>query len=109
MIYIIVNIKEHDILVITMETKKSETREFGLSQSEYRNIIMFLRNLPLPLYVEKVTPGVIVKDKEGHKVWLKSKRDLRAFKTILKNLFYSYKLTINSSNRNISSVNNSFT
>jgi len=69
-----------------METKKDETREFGLSQSEYKNIVMFLRHLPIPLSVEKVVPGVIVKDKDGNKVWLKSKRELRAFKTIMSRL-----------------------
>jgi hypothetical protein len=66
-----------------METRKGKEKGFGISQSEYKSIVMFLRQLPIPLYVEKVAPGVIVKDKEGHKVWLKNKRELRAFKTII--------------------------
>jgi len=76
-----------------METKMEQTKGFGLSQSEYRNIVIFLKNLPVPLQVEKVTPGVIVKDKNGHKVWLKNKRELRAFKTIMKRLIDACKNT----------------
>jgi len=75
-----------------MENKNTDDKGFWLSQSEYKNIVMFLRQLPIPLYVERVAPGVVVKDKEGHKVWLKSKRELRAFKKIMKNLLDSYKL-----------------
>ena len=87
-----------------METRTGETREFGLSQSEYRKIVMFLRSLPIPLQVEKVTPGVIVKDQEGHKVWLKSKRELRAFKTIMKNLIDNYKFISSSKNVAVNNV-----
>jgi len=73
-----------------MENKNANEKEFGISLSEYRNIVMFLRHLPFPLYVERVAPGVIVKDTHGHKVWLKSKRDLRAFKTIMNKLLSAH-------------------
>jgi len=73
-----------------MENKYTDEKGFGISHSEYKNIIMFLRSLPIPLQVERVTPGVIVKDKEGHRVWLRSKRELRAFKTIIKRLMDAY-------------------
>jgi len=90
-----------------MGNRKGKQKGFFISQAEYRNIVIFLSHLPIPLYVERVTPGVILRNKDGHKVWLKSKRELRAFKTILKNLFDSYKLTVNNSDRIIDSVNSS--
>jgi len=77
-----------------MGNQNINDKEFWLSQSEYKNIVIFLKQLPVPLYVERVSPGVIVKDENEHEIWLKSKRELRAFKKILKNLFNSYKLTV---------------
>jgi len=91
-----------------MRRKNIDEKGFGVSYSEYRNIVMFLKQLPIPLYVERVAPGVVVKDEQGHKVWLKSKRELRAFKTILKNLFDCYKLGVPSESSNsIDMVNSS--
>lgn len=77
-----------------MEGKIINKKGFGISDAEYRNIVMYLKSLPIPLYVERAVPGLMVKDAKGHKVWLKSKRDLRAFKRILKNLFDSYELMV---------------
>ena len=75
-----------------MEGKIIDKKGFGVSNAEYRNIVAYLKSLPIPLYVERTAPGVMVKDTKGHKVWIKSKRDLRALKRILKNLFDSYEL-----------------
>ena len=77
-----------------MKGKIIDKKGFGISDAEYRNIVMYLKSLPIPLYVERATTGVMVKDAKGHKVWLKSKRDLRAFKRILKNLFDSHEFMV---------------
>jgi len=87
-----------------MERKSNNEKGFWLSQSEYRNIVMFLKSLPIPLYVERMAPGVIVHDTKGNRVWLKSKRELRAFKTILNRVLSAY-LDTNGQDKNAKSYN----